>query len=489
MDFSYVEFPSTVSLNVLKAYVDLKKCKLPKIDGLSWQDAGVHQVLANQPKSLRHLVLDSIANNWNETSIFEEVPREEDRNYIVNNLDVNLPLKILSSRIKDEFFWRKIYQHRWKTLYYKKYNNNAEQPHHHHHHHHHHHRRRHQANTNETKGKKATRKPWINIYMERHLEEFIENLTTTDYEQENVQATLDICATYINQLEINYLQTSMDGQHDHIPLDFILSNLPELHTLRLTYCTKTIGMNFYLGCNVLSQRDTFHNTKLEPHQLRLFAHSLDKGCHHLNTLALPHCALGDEGIRQFLDACHSESFTAEGAYILSGVIKDLSLEELILRLNPIGSNGATTIFSILDCLPIKNLDISGCLLTDSITKSFMQLVVTNKSLICIDVSNNVLGKLLLNEFISTSGILPTIETRQEQQQEQQQEQEQGAPMNSNNNVGYFAFSEKGNNPSTPHQSTEDIGVGPATTAGTILLQYDVKMIISGAITLKCNTEV
>uniref|UniRef100_A0A1B0BF68 Uncharacterized protein n=1 Tax=Glossina palpalis gambiensis TaxID=67801 RepID=A0A1B0BF68_9MUSC len=434
MDFSYVEFPSTVDLNVLKAYVDLKKCKLPKIHGLSWQDAGGYQVLTNQPKSLRHLVLDSIANNWNgndkaqaifdyyiyyicllkETPILEEVPRKEDRNYIVNNLDVNLPLKILSSRIQDEFFWRKIYQHRWKTLYYKKYNNNAEQPHHHQH--------RHQANTNETKGKKATRKPWINIYMERHLEEFIENVTTTDYEQENVQATLDICATYINQLEINYLQTSMDGQHDHIPLDFILSNLPELHTLRLTYCTKTIGMNFYLGCNVLSQRDTlllarglsrchellyfcFHNTKLEPHQLRLFAHSLDKGCHHLNTLALPHCALGDEGIRQFLDACHSESFStlkcldltnnklsAEGAYILSGVIKDLSLEELILRLNPIGSNGATTILSILDCLPIKNLDISGCLLTHSITKSFMQLVVTNKSLICIDISNNVLGK-------------------------------------------------------------------------------------------------
>uniref|UniRef100_A0A1A9X440 Uncharacterized protein n=1 Tax=Glossina brevipalpis TaxID=37001 RepID=A0A1A9X440_9MUSC len=262
MDFSYVEFPSTVDLNTLKAYVDLKKCKLPKIYGLSWEDTDGLQVLANQPKSLRHLVLDSIASNWNEKPIYDEVPRQEDRNYIVNNLDVNLPLKILSSHIQDDFFWRKIYQHRWKTLYYKQYNNNnAEQPHHQHHHHHHHHHH-HTTNTNEIKERKASkvrkirRKPWINIYMERHLEEFIENVTTTDYEQENVQATLDICASYINQLEINYLQTSMDGQHDHIPLDFILSNLPELHTLRLTYCTKTIGMNFYLGCNVLSQRDT-----------------------------------------------------------------------------------------------------------------------------------------------------------------------------------------------------------------------------------------
>ncbi|TMW53111.1 hypothetical protein DOY81_001839, partial [Sarcophaga bullata] len=108
--------------------------------------------------------------------------------------------------------------------------------------------------TNAGRRKNKT-KPWINIYMERHLQEFIENVTPTDYELERVQATLDICAAYINQLEINCLQPSMNGQNDHIPLDFILRNLPELHTLRLTYCTKTIGTQFYLGCNMLSRRD------------------------------------------------------------------------------------------------------------------------------------------------------------------------------------------------------------------------------------------
>lgn len=62
------------------------------------------------------------------------------------------------------------------------------------------------------KGKNSRTKAWINIYMERHLQEFIENLTTSEYEQESVQTNvLDICATYINQLEINYLQPSMDG--------------------------------------------------------------------------------------------------------------------------------------------------------------------------------------------------------------------------------------------------------------------------------------
>lgn len=130
-------------------------------------------------------------------------------------MNVNLPLKILSSYIQDDFFWRKCYQHRWKTLYYMLYTYQTEKP---------------PSSslppassttitTAQTLEKeislveKGKTKPWINIYMERHLQEFIENVTTTDYDEESVQETLDICALYINQLEINYLQPSMDGHN------------------------------------------------------------------------------------------------------------------------------------------------------------------------------------------------------------------------------------------------------------------------------------
>lgn len=47
--------------------------------------------------------------------------------------------------------------------------------------------------------------------MEKHLQEFIEKLEPAEYDLELVQTTLDICAAYINQLEINYLQPVMDG--------------------------------------------------------------------------------------------------------------------------------------------------------------------------------------------------------------------------------------------------------------------------------------
>ena len=86
---------------------------------------------------------------------------------------------------------------------------------------------------------------------------------------------------------------------------------------------------------------------------------------------------------------------SEGAYILSKVLKRLSLEKLSLRLNPIGSDGAASIFMVLAALPIIYLDIAGCSLDELITKIFMQLVVENKTLWFIDLSNNSLGTVSL----------------------------------------------------------------------------------------------
>ncbi|XP_053949283.1 dynein regulatory complex subunit 5 [Anastrepha ludens] len=399
MNFSYVEFPFTVDSNTFKPYFSLNNVILPRLadksllvsDGQRTTDNEARQQQQpNQPESLRHLALDAIIANWNDNPIFEALTRQEDRNYLLAHLDTKLPLKLLSERIRDNFFWRRCCQQRWK-------------PHHH---------------TNRL----SQTQSWISIYMQRHLQEFIECVETCDYEQEQAQAVLDICSPYVNQLEIKYLQPAADGRNDHIPLDFILSHLPELQMLRLTYATKTVGSNFCLGSNTLSHKDIFtlsrglsqcyelhtfclHSTKLESYQLPFLARALDKGCHKLTSLSIIHCALRDAGIREFLSICNKESFTtletldltdnritSEGAYVLSRTIKGLSLRKLILRLNPIESDGVATIFSLLQNLPIETLDISGCSICESITKLFMQLIIQNKSLVSIDISNNKLGE-------------------------------------------------------------------------------------------------
>ncbi|XP_017860566.1 PREDICTED: uncharacterized protein LOC108612165 [Drosophila arizonae] len=394
MDFSYCEFPSTVSIDTFKAYFNPNDVKLPSVNSKSLDQfqPETEEGQANQAKSLRHLVLDAIVSNWSELPLYRQLRRRQDRNYILTQLDTQLPLQLLSSHIRDDYFWRRCYELRWRMAPF-------------------------QARGRERR--------WINIYMERHVQEFIENMQTGDYEQDgNVQAALDICASYINQLEINRLQPAPPGSesNDHIPLDYLLSNLPDLRRLRLSYSSKTAGINYQIGCNQITARDILllakglsqchelrkfclHNTKLLAYQLRFLAHSLDKGCHHLKELSMLHCAVGDAGIRCFLETCGKESFatltvldltnnriTEEGAYTLSRTLVHVPLVRLVLRLNPIQSDGAAAIFHTLQTMPIKQLDLASCSITESITKLFMMLICQQKTLLVIDLSNNDLGQ-------------------------------------------------------------------------------------------------
>ena len=70
------------------------------------------------------------------------------------------------------------------------------------------------------------------------------------------------------------------------------------------------------------------------------------------------------------------------------------MEKLILRLNPIESDGAAAILSVVQHLPLKLLDISGCSMTNAITKLLMQFIVQNETILNLDVSNNVLEEVI-----------------------------------------------------------------------------------------------
>lgn len=71
MDFTYCEFPTTVSIDTFKAYLNLSNVRLPNINSKSLDhipnevaaaDEGKHAT--KQMKTLRHLVLDVIISNW-----------------------------------------------------------------------------------------------------------------------------------------------------------------------------------------------------------------------------------------------------------------------------------------------------------------------------------------------------------------------------------------------------------------------------------------
>jgi len=62
-------------------------------------------------------------------------------------------------------------------------------------------------------------------------------------------------------------------------------------------------------------------------------------------------------------------------------------------LNPIQSDGAAAIFNTLQVMPIKELDLGSCGITETITKLFMMLVCQHTTLLDIDLSNNSLGEV------------------------------------------------------------------------------------------------
>lgn len=75
MDFSYCEFPSTVSVDTFKAYFNPNDVKLPSVNSKSLDQfqPETDEGQANQAKSLRHLVLDAIVSNWSGKSTTFEI--------------------------------------------------------------------------------------------------------------------------------------------------------------------------------------------------------------------------------------------------------------------------------------------------------------------------------------------------------------------------------------------------------------------------------
>lgn len=218
-----MKFPNTVSQNTYRAYIN------PQQKLLEASDAPQRNCLLNginlewdtkYPDTLRCMCIKKIAENWQDYPIFAEITDVEDKNYLLDIIDVNIPIKDLAAHITEDVFWKRCFQHRWRNFF-----------------------------------PQLVTKPWISMYMEKYLSETLENQKPIDYNEESMQCLLDVCAPHLENLQINQLQPAMDDQNDHIPMDFILTNLTELRKIDLTYDLKNIGTQFFLGCSNISKND------------------------------------------------------------------------------------------------------------------------------------------------------------------------------------------------------------------------------------------
>lgn len=274
----------------------------------------------------------------------------ENHNYFLKELHIESDLLAVTEFIQDDLFW----EGQYKAAY----------------------------------GPRFTATPpgkWLQVFMEKHLQEWLEKLKPSEYEEEGVLERLEVYAPYVVKLTIHNFQPSPKHEIHHIPLNIVLQSLNELRSIDLSVNIKDAGDDFTDACLNLSDKDVIMlaagielcditefrlgGTKLSSAMAKRLGSALEK-CVNLKLLHLVNCSLSDEGVIAFLmglslDAlqiedlnlennfiCKIEAFNlgvsdniqffsaATGAFQLAIVLSRRSLKHLNLRLNPIKSEGA-----------------------------------------------------------------------------------------------------------------------------------------------------
>lgn len=218
-----MKIPNTVSENTLKAYENIGNRYQGKSENSQKKilNALNFQWETNLPVSLKDLCIKVITHYWQINPMYSEIENIEDRNALLDEIDVKLPIKLLSTYIFEDTFWQRCFQYRWPFFFPSKID-----------------------------------RPWINIYVEKHLAEVIENLKPINFDEEEIKTLLETCSPFVRTLKIRQLQPSLSDPNYHIPFEGILSSLAELRVIDLTYDLKTIGAHdFFLGCTSVAKQD------------------------------------------------------------------------------------------------------------------------------------------------------------------------------------------------------------------------------------------
>lgn len=232
-----MQIPNTINSNTIIAYVNQNKATADRANCSASEKLTTATKVTNLkqinvfdlewafvkcPKPLRDLCLKEIATNWHQRPFFNEIQNIENRNELLDLIDVRLPLKILTQHICDDVFWRRCFKYYFPNYY-----------------------------------PPSRTQPWINLFIEKYLASKIELLKPINFDEEDFKMLLEICSPYVNILEIRQLQPSLSEPNYHMPMSLVLSNLRELRVIDLTYDLKSIGgtNDFFLGCTNVSRQD------------------------------------------------------------------------------------------------------------------------------------------------------------------------------------------------------------------------------------------
>ncbi|KAJ8913522.1 hypothetical protein NQ315_017073 [Exocentrus adspersus] len=423
-----MKIPSAIDTNTLKAYEAHPKAVSGHNQALeSFNLEAWHQQL---PESLQQLCVETIAKNWTDNPILDEIILSVDRYLLLDILDTNLPLKLTVPRIPDDVYWRKCYLEKWPKQLPDKVkpvefteifrdtrklssacsDGNGRIS-----------RRSSQASLGKIKtktfiSKDSDKKTWKQCYLEMYLKDYLENLKPENYDAKKMKELSDLCSPYVKTLRMDQMQCS-ESSPNRIPLNSVLSAFQPLKELSICFKQTYVGEQFSWNVVTTAFQDIKTMAKgLEKLRLQVLKiRNSDINCDKLITILKPllkhkievldfyHCKISDKGtcaIAKFILEVPVKELNLANNRIGSKGITYLSyallqpkcaVTKLDLHLNHLGDDAGNLLLnSINRNNSLKYLCLSGCGFRNNF--SVASLLRGNSLLEILDISNNNLGE-------------------------------------------------------------------------------------------------
>jgi len=377
---------------------------------------------------LTELCLNHIIKNFADNPLLEDLlPRHKSK--VLEKIDTGVPLKVTAPLIENEDFWKRCCKSRWTVCDVSKFDND-----------------------------------WKRMYFERNLEDIIETFVPGTTDDTHLNQTLALSSHFVKRLDVKQLlppvkesNSAMDDDNmsdsgsesgdgpclDHFDMGLVVSKLPFLQEIHITYGVKDCGMNFewnlfeftssdcmllakaLKGCSLLKIFH-LHKSKVDCEKARIIiSHLLDHPS--LEILDLSHNKIGDSGSRAIgklingrskltnLDLTDNQITATGAAAIGHALAKNTTLKNLSLRLNKLKDDGCQSICRAL----VKNATLEEINLASNefgeVSAAFLaQVLVYNKSLVTLNISCNTIGTdggKTIQEGMEDNNLMTTMDLR------------------------------------------------------------------------------
>ncbi|NWW61914.1 DRC5 protein, partial [Ifrita kowaldi] len=353
---------------------------------------------------LTELCIQHIVHNFEKNPILNYLLPEHQRK-VVDRLSTNLPLTVTANIVSHEDYWKRCCIERWQVCDISSYGDS-----------------------------------WKRMFFERHLEHILKFFTPSTTDPKEVLELIPLCKDYVRKLEIdqflppvrvdekeesNDLADTEEDAHfseaytHHYDLKDLITALPHLEELHLTYGVKSCGMNFEWSLFNFTEQDCFNlaaavkicrnlkvfkltRSKVDDDKIKLLAcNLLDHPC--LLELDLSHNLIRDNGAQalgklishsrlETLNLCNNQICHLGAQALAQGLAESSTLTSLNLRLNFVEDKGGEAIGrALLTNTSLKCLHLGSNNLSEPTAAVFSQVLAQNTTLMSVNFSCNHLG--------------------------------------------------------------------------------------------------